>query len=325
MDGRTPGNEWYWNWAYVDHNNDSVYADPTSDAFLNDASTIREKAAVQSRLAQMQPQSWYDAFAIPVNVAKAQAGDYSTSVANWDAAAYAYITGVNPAGGNKVNGSFPTGTVDNQSKGIEFELIGQPLKNWNVSINASKQTAAQIALGADLSSFIEAQHAKFESPAGDLRLWWGGDQTLRDFYNQGPWSAYQFQLQTNGKMVAEMSPWRFNAVTNYSFTRGLLKGVNIGGGYRWQQGVILGYLLNDAKDNLDVERPVWGQAQDALDLWVGYERQLPRNINWRIQVNVREAGRAAHLVPISIQPDGTPANFRIDEGQSWEITNTFTF
>jgi hypothetical protein len=126
-------------------------------------------------------------------------------------------------------------------------------------------------------------------------------------------------------MVAEMSPWRFNGVTNYSFRHGLLKGVNVGGGVRWQQGVILGYLLNDAKDNLDINRPVWGKSTYAVDFWAGYEHKLSPKIDWRIQLNLRGVDSKAHLETISIEPDGSPANFRIVDGQTWELTNTLSF
>ena len=126
-------------------------------------------------------------------------------------------------------------------------------------------------------------------------------------------------------MVAEMSPWRANLVTNYMFKDGVMRGLNVGGGYRWQQGVILGYGLNDAMDNMDVDRPYWGDDQDSFDLWVGYQRDLTDKINWRVQLNIRNVGEDPHLIPISVQPNGDPANFRIQEGQTWFLTNTFSF
>jgi outer membrane receptor protein involved in Fe transport len=326
LKGVAPGNYDYSGYAYWDHSgqtNQNAYQDPTADPALHDPSTVKEAAAVNSWLSQMMPQAWFDKFGMNLDVAKAVARDYKNTIPGWDASAPGAYVNFNTGSGT-VNGLPPTGTVDNQSKGIEFELTGQLLKNWNVSINASKQTAQETSLGTDISSFIVAQHAKFASPAGDLRLWWGNDVGLSQYYAP-VWASYQFQLQTAGKMVPEMSPWRVNAVTNYSFDRGLLKGFNIGGGYRWQQGVILGYLLNDAGDNLDINKPVWGKSTYAVDLWAGYGRKLTRKLDWRIQLNVRGVGSRAHLEAISVQPNGDPANFRIVEGQTWELTNTFSF
>jgi hypothetical protein len=272
----------------------------------------------------MQPQSWWDAYGYKVNVAAAKAGDWVNAIPGYDYDG-AGAGGLNPLGAGRVNGQYPTGTVDNESKGVEFELVGQPTKNWNVSLNASKQHASQTALGLDLVTFIEMQHAKFVGPAGDLRQWWGGDQPIRKVYDSTIWAAYQFQKGTNGKLVSEMSPWRFNAVTSYEFDRGFLKGVNVGLGYRWQQGVILGYALNAAGDNLDINKPYWGKSQEAADFWVGYSRKLTDKIDWHVQLNVHSIGDKVRLIPISVQPDGSPAGRRIQEGQTWAITNRFSF
>lgn len=323
MDGGSPGAEWFWNWALIDSGWDSQYNDPTGQAFLNHPSTVAQKAAINSWLTQLQPQSWFDAYGFNINYAAAKAGDYMNAFPGW--APSEAIGGVQPSGGGRINGTWPTGTANNESEGYEFEIVGRPTKNWNVSINASKTRAAQTALGQDLVDFIEAQYAKYQTPAGDLRLWWGGGDPFRTTYTTNIWSAYQFQLQTNGKMMPEMAPWRVNLVTNYSFDEGALKGVNVGMGYRWQDGRILGYMLNEAKDNLDVERPYWSDSEDYVDFWAGYERKLTSKIGWRVQVNVRNVGKNPHLLPISVQPDGSPAAYRIQEGMTWSLTNTFTF
>ena len=321
------GMDWYWNWANVDAGfPGGALSDIHSAAFQNNASTIAEKAAIQSWLDQMQPQKWFDAFGFSVDVAKAKAGDWAHAVKNGKWQPENYVGDVaNTPGGGKINGSYPTGTVNNESKGWEFEVIGQPTKNWNVSLNASKQTAEQVALGSNLVNFLEQLHAKYATPAGDLRLWWGGDNNLRTVFNRDVYSAYLFQKETNGKMVPEMAPWRFNFVTNYRFDHGFLKGFNFGGGYRWQDGKILGYALNAKQDNLDVNKPYWSKSEDWVDLWVGYERKIRSDIQWRIQLNVRNVGATPHLSPISIQPDGSGAQYRIEEGMTWTLANTFSF
>jgi len=324
MAGKASGMEGYWDWAMVDNGWDySKYGNPASTAFLTSASTIKEKAAVNSWLSQMLPQSWFDAYGYPYNVAAAKAGDWANAISGWTP--YTGIGGIKPGGGGRINGSFPTGTVDNESKGVEFELDAQLTRNWNITANASKQKAIETSLGASLSSFIEASERKYASPAGDLRLWWGGDQTLRYYYNQDIWAAYQFQKSAAGRMVSEMSPWRFNLITNYLFDHGIAKGVNVGMAYRWEQGKILGYGINAAGDNLDVNKPFWGKGEYWVDLWAGHQWKLSSKIDWRIQLNLRNVDSRPHLTPVSVQPDGGPAQFRIEEGQTWELTNTFIF
>jgi hypothetical protein len=321
-DQRVNGSAYLWNWASMAGDNNPALSDVTSPAFLNHRLTILAKKSNAAFLANMPSQAWYDAYGYKINVALAKAGDYNNAVTGWS------LTQNNAeirSNGGRINGVAPVGTVDNESKGVEIELVGQVTKNWNVSINASKQQASQTALGASLGQFMAEQEAFYASDAGEQRLWWGGDITYRQQFESSIGAAYRFQAGTNGKMVPEMSPWRTNLVTNYSFSDGFLRGVNIGLGYRWQQGQILGYALNAAKDNLDVDAPYWGKSESDTDMWIGYSRKIGPKINWRIQLNVRSVGRSIGLVPLSVQPDGQPALYRIREGQTWTLVNTFTF
>jgi hypothetical protein len=330
LNGDAPGWEWYWNYAWAkfdgapgsDYSPGSTKAEiDANTAFQNNPATIAEKKAIQSWLDQLQPQSWYDLYGYPINVAKAKAGDYMHAVAGWVPANGSALAGAD----GTINGVYPTGTIDNRSTGWEFELAGKPMKNLDVSMNASKQFARQIALGQDLVNFIEAEHVKYMSPAGDIRQWWAGDSTRRDNFLGSTWSAYQFVKQTNGKMVSEMSPWRANLSATYHFDRGLLKGGFVGGSYRWEQGTIIGYRLNDTKDNLDVNKPIWSKAEDWIDLWAGYEFKLTSKINWRTQINLRSLGDKPHLKVISVQPDGAAGGYRIEEGMTWLFSNTLSF
>lgn len=324
---------WYWNWANTDHGSPGGdYADPTTATFQNDPSTIKEKAAINAWFQSMQPQSFYDAYGLPVNVAKAQSAnpaDKAAAIPNWTP--YDYVN-IQAAGAGKIHGLYPVGTIDNQSKGVELEFTARPLKNWNVTFNASKTTAERTGVGATLANFIITQHDRYAGPAGDLRIWWSGNAASNTFRAQfAPlWAAYQFQLESNGRDVPELRPWRFNLVTGYVFDHGFLKGTNVGGGYRWQDAQILGYGLKNINTTtgdaqLDVNKPIHGKSEYGTDLWVGYTRKLTSKINWRIQLNLRDVGRKVRLVPISVEPDGAIAASRIVEGQTWEVTNTLMF
>jgi hypothetical protein len=336
-DGKAAGWEWYWNWAMIQGEPgtganawNASYWDPTPAGtaeskarFLAHPETVKQTAAINSWLSQMLPQSWFDAYGFPVNVAKAKAGDYANAIPGWSATSG--VGGVQPAGGGRINGEWPTGTADNVSKGYEFELMGKPLQGWNVQVAITKTTASQTALGANLINFIESEYKKYQTPAGDLRIWWGGDDPIRKVFTTNIWSAYQFQLQSNGRMVPEMTPWTYKFTTNYDFQSGALKGANVGLSYRWEDHSIIGYALNSTKDNLDINHPYWNSARTYLGAWAGYSHNLTSKINWRIQLNVNELGKKAHLIPTSVQPDGSPAGFRINEGMNWTLTNTFSF
>ncbi len=332
--GNVPGWEWYWNWAMVDNNGwgDPAWTDPNSPNVINAASTAKEKAAIDDWFKTMPKQSFFDAYGMPVNVAKAQSAnpaDKEAAITGWNP--YNGVGGIQAAGAGKIRGLSPVGTIDNESKGYEIELTAQPTKNWNLTFNISKTQASRTELNSKLAAFIERTHARLAGPAGDLRLWWGGDATLRQYYNDNIYSAYQFQLESNGANAPELRPYRFNFVSNYNFDKGFMKGANVGVAYRWQDAQILGYGITTTTvagvtdTKMDVNKPLYGDTEDSIDLWIGYQHRLTKKIDWRIQLNVRNVGESPHLVPISVEPDGTPAAQRIEEGSVWSLTNTFSF
>ncbi|HLP08312.1 MAG TPA: TonB-dependent receptor plug domain-containing protein [Opitutaceae bacterium] len=345
-----------WDWVQTSPVNSSFSYngtnDPLSAAYQAEPLYATERQAITDWFANMDMgQTFWDAYGIRVNSAAWQGRNWDNLIGGGWTARSGSIGALQALGSGRIRGTYPIGTADTRSTGVEMELMAQPFKGLNVSINATRTFASQTALGVDLVNTIEDLNQRLfgnGSRAGDMRLWWGGDtNTIGQRFIQNIWAPYQFQVQTNGRMVSEMSPWRFNSVVNYSFDESLLngrlKGVNLGAGYRWQKAPVIGYLITRSTDaawirnnltplsSLDVDLPVYGEAESDLDLWIGYNRQLTAKINWNIQLNLRSVGKKAHLQPISVQPllktDGSYdyANYRIKDGMTWTLTNTFSF
>ncbi len=247
---------------------------------------------------------------------------------------------LDPTGGNltrSVTSTNPQGftiTEDSVSEGYEFEFSAQPTRNWRVTFNASKTEARRQNIGGkNLADFVAAYENFLKNEGGgDLRIWWGGagNETALFQWNNNigsEWAARKLQEGTN---VPELREWRFNAVTNYDFNEGRLRGFSVGGAARWQDSVVIGYppvaVPNDPSSvSFDLGSPYLGPTELNFDLWVGYGRRLRGNVDWRIQLNVRNVGDGDGLIPITTQPDGTPAGFRLAPRQTWTITNTFKF
>ncbi|MFA5257785.1 MAG: TonB-dependent receptor plug domain-containing protein [Opitutales bacterium] len=231
--------------------------------------------------------------------------------------------------------SAPSGfsvTADTESKGYEFELTANPLPNWRISVNASKTTAAYMNVGgALLDDFVTYMDDQMAGVAGDMRRWNGdyvsGNETRVDWANwRGQYTLLKLQEDA---AASEIRKWRYNIVTNYSFTDGILKGAGIGGAYRWQDKVIIGYPVIPGEGKLasfDMSKPYYGPTEDGIDFWVSYEREIATGINWKIQLNIRNAFDNDGLIPVSIEPDGhTWATARVKPIQEWFITNTISF
>ena len=330
------GSSWFWNWA----NNAGVpgvgYGDYSSSAFLNSSQTIAEKAAIasfQQNFAKYFPQSFFDAYGMGVNVAAVTAGNWANVYNQPNAFPYPWV--IANTGGGKINGSFPIITQDIESKGWELEATVRPISNWDLTFNASKVNAVQTALGAADSAFIQKEYQFFSSPAGQMPLWGGTNAAggrVYDYFIQNIWSAYQLQSAQTGAAQPELRQWNFKGITNYTFNKGFLRGVNVGGGVRWASKPILGYGISQVTDPLgnkswimDVTKPLYGTIDEHFDAWIGYQRKLTSKIDWRIQLNISNVGEQPHLSPVSLEPDGSWAQVRIEEGQTFEISNKFMF
>ena len=137
----------------------------------------------------------------------------------------------------------------------------------------------------------------------------------------------KFLAATDSK-VPELHPWAFNGIANYQFQSGALKAFHVGAGYRWQDKLVTGYPITHdqfGNETFDLENPFYGQAQSAIDLWVGYNRKLNKRLNWHVQLNVRNAFGNNDLILTSVQPDGSPSAYRIPEPKLFTLTNTFEF
>jgi hypothetical protein len=228
-------------------------------------------------------------------------------------------------------------TRDTLSRGLEFELTYRPAPNWNIAANASKTQASTTNNVGSLAAWLEVRDAFWNGPAGDMLLYGRNlttaqpAGTMRADWNNNVGYAYAFQKYTNGANVQELAKWRFNLTTSYTFTEGFLKNVKVGGSYRYTEKAALGYMwsyLTVAGKQVevpDITKPIYGKDTKNIDLMVGYSRKLTEKLRWEIQLNVRNAFGKNELVPVTVQPDGTYAAYRIVEGPSWTITNSLRF
>lgn len=233
-------------------------------------------------------------------------------------------------------------TEDNLSKGYEIELTATPVRSLRLTFNASKQEAFRSNIGptslTNVSNIINA--ALNNTAAGLMRSSASGNSaTALTAWNNNYYAQFAPVKFTEGAAVPELRKWRANFVANYDFREGFLKNVNVGLGYRWQDKVVIGYLpvFLDFNGNPaanpqvatvwrpDLTKPFYGPAENNIDAWIGYRRQLTKKIAWRAQLNVRNVGKGDYLIPINVQPDGTPAGYRIAPVQTWSFSNTLEF
>lgn len=312
--GLNNANSWLWNYA----GNAGVPGGPGDPAWDSAPQTVLLKNALAAWKNIPLTQEFFNSYGnelAQIDVAKVKAGDYMGAWPKWAQGR------ADPQPGSATN---RVAAGDTTSEGIEFELVAQPVKNWNITANVSKVNAMRTAVSPTIANYMNQMTSFLAGPAGDLRIWGGGDP-FRKVWADEAISRYNVLLTQIGSSAPEVPEWRFNVVTTYAFDHGALNGAFIGGGYRWEDERILTYQFDSKLNGLDVNKPLMGPTDDHFDLWVGYSRKLGHKLKWRIQLNMRNLGEDTHLVPITLQPDGSPAMSRIQEGMSWMITNNFQF
>lgn len=233
---------------------------------------------------------------------------------------------------------------DNVSEGWEIELSAEPLNGWRLSANASKTDARRTNVGnANIREFMNLVQSSLKIAEGNgvgrLQHFWGTEDVVTAgknwFDGEGlvgaPGSEWRLAQLVENTTVPELREWRINLISNYEFTEGSLTGLNVGGGMRYQSSVIIAYPpTGDPQDptavEYDLDHPVEGPSETNFDFWVGYQKQISNRINWRIQLNVYNAFSGDNnLIPITAQPTGQIAAYRIAPKRSWSISNTFEF
>lgn len=239
-------------------------------------------------------------------------------------------------------------TNDLVTKGVEIELTANPTPNWRLAFNASRNTAVRTNILSDWADFIAKNKDIWfdgynDTPESELSYWtvdgfadirhWTGNTYGTDNFGNRMLAAvygpYQDDIAKNGQLVNELRKWRWNVVSNYTFSHGLLKGLNIGGGVRWQDKVAIGYYPKYNADAdiwvTDVTKPIYAPSETNYDAWIGYERKLTRGVTWIVQLNAYDLFAKSDLIPIKANPDGTTAQVRIPSEMTVSLTNTFRF
>ena len=110
-----------------------------------------------------------------------------------------------------------------------------------------------------------------------------------------------------------------------------LKGVAVGGSYRWASKGAIGYLAAPADADgvirrLDRDRPVYDKPVGNLDLLLSYNTRLVRNkVRTTFQLNVSNVTENGHLKGVAVNPDGKFWQYRIIDPRQFVFTTRFDF
>jgi hypothetical protein len=227
-----------------------------------------------------------------------------------------------------------TDTQDIDAKGFEAEVVYNPSRSWRIAFNAARQQTTLTNIAPRLTALLNdvwiphlAQfgHLDWNAPVQEV----SGTTTTQQVNNR---LIDYFAIKGNeGRANPEQREWRFNFITNYQFREGAFKGWSIGGAARWEDEFAGGYpIIVDNTSGLvlpDVQNPYFGKSKISYDLTLGYRRKIWKDIDWRMQVNIRNLQNLdnSDVEATRFQPDGTVARARYGAPSQFLLTNTFSF
>ena len=250
---------------------------------------------------------------------------------------------------------FVGGTSDLISKGFELNLIYNPKRNWNLKFNLSRQHTLYENLLPEYAPWREARLQVWKNahsdamPVGYQDFWTynnltatdtirhigllGGSSsaTPQDWFTVNVENQMTLVQNLDGKVVPTQREWRWNLISNYVFTDGVLKNIGIGGSVRGEDEALIGYRGGEADPDgilrsLDKNKPVYSEALYHVDLWLSYKTTVFRDkVGLRLQLNIRDALENGGLQPIRVNPDGSPSVFRIIDARQFFLSAAFEF
>jgi outer membrane receptor protein involved in Fe transport len=231
------------------------------------------------------------------------------------------------------------GLSDVVSRGYEVEVTYNPTNNWRIKFTGAQQEAIDAKVGREMNDYWNSRLPTWTTARDDEgRLWWNtipqlGGATPEEAYYNSLLSPYLFGVANEGKPRTQVRKYRWNAVTNYSFTEGRLKNFHVGGGVRWEDKASIGFYgkapstlpgsFNGVILELDPARPIWDKARYYFDATVGYRMRFGDKIRANLQLNVRNLFEDGRLQAVGANPDGSIYAYRIIDPRRFIFSASF--
>ncbi len=168
--------------------------------------------------------------------------------------------------------------IDTATKGVEFELVGNPTRNWTFRANYSHSTRNRENFFEEGRTFFTEKFAEWRQLAGnDLTLTQFVDERIAEVQNNEIDSRASAQEQGFGSI-----PHKATLTSRYRFSEGSLKGAFAGGAVRYQSKVF-------AQRDTTTGREYWANESLYADAFAGYKFRMPwlKRGQATVQLNVR--------------------------------------
>ena len=225
---------------------------------------------------------------------------------------------------------------DKIGKGIDATLVARVTANWDLRVAGGQQRTRVSNKDLDFALWSARRLPVWQQFGG---LGWDkvtisntDARTVHQYYDQAIAAEILRQQLRNNLPRFRQREWRGSLFTNYRFGEGSLQGLNLGGGVRWLDQTMLGFqqrVFPGGTTGDDVTKPIFGPAQFALDLLLGYGGKTTvldgHKLGWRVQLNIRNVLDDDDLEPVRTHLGGGVLDWARGTPRQIVLNTTFTF
>jgi hypothetical protein len=257
------------------------------------------------------------------------------------------VDGVEVVDGIDQNAAGQTDTLDQVTKGTEIELVANPMRGLRVLFNVAKVETANSNIAPTMRKWIDEQigphYAGTPNNPSTIGMLMRGspgrrpelrDENFSGAVNNTEWWNREIVRDWNvikaqeGTFSPEVRKYRMNAVVNYDFQEGLLRGFGTGFNVRYQSEVAIGFPISPDEDGIprpDIENPFIGPSEINWGLRFSYRKRIWNNkVNWRLQLNLSNINSdKRQLIPVRMTDNGLLAQSRTAAPKGWILSSRF--
>ncbi|MBI5768940.1 MAG: hypothetical protein HZA93_14180 [Verrucomicrobia bacterium] len=225
---------------------------------------------------------------------------------------------------------------DKIGRGLDLTLVARLTKNWDARLAVGRQRTHVFNKSAEFNAWVARRLPVWQSFGG---LGWDrvaisntDSRTVHQYYDQDIAAEILRSQLRNDLPRYRQREWRGSLFTNYRFSEGALKGLNLGGGARWTEASMIGFVQRAYPSGAtgdDVTKPLYGHPQTFVDLLAGYGGRTKffggKPIGWRVQLNARNLLAPRAIEPVRSRYDLTVLEWQRVEPRQVILNTTFTY
>lgn len=228
-------------------------------------------------------------------------------------------------------------SVENKkARGIDATLSARITRYWDLRLTVGRQQTKVFNKSAEFNAWVERRLPVWQDFGG---LGWDNVtitsttdlRTVHQYYNEEIATAILASQLRNALPRFRQREWRASLFTNYRFHDNLLKGFNIGGGVRWMDAPMAGFVQIPYPNGVmgdDVTQPIYGGEIFQFDALAGYDRRLRvagHNVTWRVQLNIRNLFDQDYLEKLRTRNDGGTLQYGRQIPRQVILSSSFEF